>query len=227
MDIRKAFLALAVLAAVGGACAAAMPDGVRGDGTADLNVVGACGSGIRQRMILHMDGAAINGFLLTSAGGMLDGEPYDEPLGMFATHEVTLLADQFGYALSGARELGLSVSPDATFEELQADLALTYTLDGQPGVYVAGIVPVAPGDANCDGVVNVFDLASLANNWHATDATWTEADFTADAYVNIFDLAQLANCWGHGRGAAVPEPLTPLLLASGAMLLRRRRVRRA
>ena len=84
----------------------------------------------------------------------------------------------------------------------------------------------APGDANLDAVVDVLDLAALANNYNGTDITWFEGDFNYDGVANVLDLAILANNYGSGSAAAaIPEPASALLLCLGACLALRRRRR--
>jgi len=82
-----------------------------------------------------------------------------------------------------------------------------------------------PGDANLDGVVNVGDLGILAGGWGASDRTWFEGDFNLDGLVDVGDLGMLAGNWGLPAPpgyAAVPEPLTAMLMLLGlAALLRR------
>jgi hypothetical protein len=55
------------------------------------------------------------------------------------------------------------------------------------------------GDATCDGVVNLDDLAALKAAW-GMGTPWTPpyccADFTQDGQVNLDDLAVLKACWG-------------------------------
>ncbi len=92
------------------------------------------------------------------------------------------------------------------------------------------------GDANRDGVVNVYDLAILANNYGTpTGADWSMADFTGDGAVDVLDLAALANTYGFGSGTDaeslppaagvnLPEQASLLLLGVGVpMILRRKR----
>jgi hypothetical protein len=87
------------------------------------------------------------------------------------------------------------------------------------------VVPSIPGDPNADGKVDLTDLGILATNWGRTDANGpAQADFTGDAAVNLSDLGILATHWGAGA-AAVPEPMTLMLLAGGSIgLLARRRI---
>jgi hypothetical protein len=99
---------------------------------------------------------------------------------------------------------------------------------------------VFAGDSNCDGQVNLLDLASLAHYWQSS-ADWTGGDFNYDGFVNIADLRLLAGNWLAGAplgsdlplGAAlsglglpttnVPEPAACLAISIAALLTGRRR----
>jgi hypothetical protein len=99
-------------------------------------------------------------------------------------------------------------------------------LPSEPWLVFFGDHP-QPGDANCDGVVDVGDLGILAGNWSSDQrVTWLEADFTDDGVVDVGDLGVLAGNWG--AGGEVPEPGSlSLLLAGGvATVWARRRGRR-
>lgn len=75
-------------------------------------------------------------------------------------------------------------------------------------VYALGIVvPTCPcpGDVNCDGVVDIFDLTELLSAWGdcpdpcppSCPADMTNADGTGtDCAVNVFDLLLLLSNWG-------------------------------
>jgi autotransporter-associated beta strand protein len=104
------------------------------------------------------------------------------------------------------------------------------------------------GDANLDGTVDFSDLVRLAQNYGATfgDGTpswWTHGDFNYDGKVDFGDLVKLAQSYGAALPtepiagatpefegdlarafAAVPEPMSPVILAlaSGCLALRRR-----
>ena len=92
-----------------------------------------------------------------------------------------------------------------------------------------------PGDANNDDHVDVGDLGILAGNWGQTGKSWAQADFNGDLTIDVGDLGVLAGNWGWsgqpaammiaapGREMAIPEPLTILTLALGALTLARRR----
>ena len=106
---------------------------------------------------------------------------------------------------------------------------LTYLMDNGP----------PPGDADRNGVVNVLDLAALANNYGtASGATWAKADFNGDGAVDVHDLAALANTYNFGAGTdaqslppvlgtEVPEPASAALILLGLPLLLIRRRGRA
>jgi len=95
---------------------------------------------------------------------------------------------------------------------------------------LSGAAPALPGDANDNGFVDDDDLAVLLSNWEAdveTITTWELGDFTNDTDVDDDDLAVLLGNWTGPApgGAAVPEPVSAVLLMIGAPLaaLRRRR----
>ena len=86
------------------------------------------------------------------------------------------------------------------------------------------------GDTNLDDLVDVLDLANMANNFGRDDAdvTWLSSDYNIDGLVDVLDLAKMANTFGWSSGSggseAVPEPFTVAILAVGAVgILRRRR----
>jgi hypothetical protein len=58
---------------------------------------------------------------------------------------------------------------------------------------------VLPGDANCDGTVDVGDLGILAANYGTTSCvTWNLGDFSGDGAVDVGDLGILAAHYGQG-----------------------------
>lgn len=57
--------------------------------------------------------------------------------------------------------------------------------------------PTIPGDLNDDGIVNVFDLLILLENWGVcANATDCPADLNDDGVVNVLDLLILLENWG-------------------------------
>jgi hypothetical protein len=82
-----------------------------------------------------------------------------------------------------------------------------------------------PGDANCDGLVDVADYDIWAANVGATNATWSHGDFNGDGLVDVADYDIWAANVGQTSGA--PEPTTIALLALGALALARRKNRQS
>jgi len=129
--------------------------------------------------------------------------------------------------LDGTLELITGFSPilGETFDLLTTDATLTGTfdtvdgsiLDDELGLAVTYLsdrvraVAALPGDLNLDGVVDEFDLAALAGNWLAENATWVGGDVTGDGVVDADDLNFLALNWQAG---ALPEPAVEALAAS-------------
>lgn len=93
---------------------------------------------------------------------------------------------------------------------------------------MSGTVTVrAPGDATGDNTVNISDFAVLAANFNQTGG-YDQGNFNLDALVNISDFAILAANFNRTfpadlpRGAAVPEPVGLIALATFGLIARRR-----
>lgn len=56
-------------------------------------------------------------------------------------------------------------------------------------------VTILPGDANRDGVVDGFDMSTVAGNWLLTGQSFTSGDFDGGGEVNGGDLNVLAGNW--------------------------------
>jgi predicted secreted protein len=97
----------------------------------------------------------------------------------------------------------------------------------------------APGDANLDGNVNVFDLVDIdASGTYGSGgaSVWSQGDFNYDGVTNVFDLVGIDTAGAYGTGnyfpagptalsgpgsiAAVPEPSAVhiLVLAAAGIL---------
>ena len=81
-----------------------------------------------------------------------------------------------------------------------------------------------PGDANCDGKVDINDLTIVLANYNATGATGPQGDFNGDGKVDINDLTIVLAHYNETLGAvgpaslsAVPEPSAMLLTAAGLL----------
>ena len=79
------------------------------------------------------------------------------------------------------------------------------------------------GDANMDGAVNGADLNIVLSNYNQTGAIWGMGDFNYDGAVNGADLNIVLSNYNQvlsvRSSAAVPEPGTLVLLATGLLSL--------
>jgi len=158
----------------------------------------------------HFAPGSINTALLT--GGSLNG-----------TGTLSLAAGM-APALAAHWDISTALQTDAT----TASLVLTGTS-----------WTARKGNANLDNIVDVLDLARLANNFgkdvaNGDEVTWLEADFNLDGKVDVLDLAAIANNFGQSGsvgatgeagGAPVPEPSALAVVALGGLALIRRRRR--
>lgn len=95
-----------------------------------------------------------------------------------------------------------------------------------------GTVGTVYGDANLDGLVDLDDFFALKMNYLGEFTGWAEGNYDGDGDVDMDDFVVLRQSFGYvsqvqgDGGAAVPEPATAMLMATGAaMVLRRRRTR--
>ena len=141
---------------------------------------------------------------------------------------VALTFDATGFGSGQQFDLrfaGTAIGQDSDFVLSGGTLAPTI-LNGT--LYVVD-APPTPGDATLDGLVNVNDLSSLADNWQREDtAQWPDGDFNGDWNVDIQDLSLMAAHWSGTPGGSVnvPEPAGPAVLGVGAVLAAGRRRRR-
>ena len=104
----------------------------------------------------------------------------------------------------------------------------TETLTGTlSGTLVATATLPTAGDANMDGVVDIFDINLVSANWNGPPP---EGDVNYDGSIDIFDINAISANWtptGGGQGATtVPEPSTLLLAGFGLIGLAVWRMRR-
>lgn len=67
----------------------------------------------------------------------------------------------------------------------------------------------APGDADLDGQVNVFDLVSINGTGRfgtGRASEWSQGDFNYDGMTNVFDLVGINSAAIYGRGNYFPTP---------------------
>jgi hypothetical protein len=72
------------------------------------------------------------------------------------------------------------------------------------------------GDANLDGLVDISDLARLANNWLAA-GDWSDGDFDYNGIVDAADLGLLGTNWDALADSSFEEALTSLALPTSAV----------
>ncbi len=123
-----------------------------GDGTyADKGpvVFPAAGAGGAAKLVVTEDGlvidsggAEISGYVLTSKSGILTGDDA-ENLGMFQMDDDDMISGGFAMSLDGKHSLGDVVGD--TDVDLTSDLTLTYTIEGQRGIFAAEVVVPEPG----------------------------------------------------------------------------------
>ena len=141
----------------------------------------------------------------------------------------TLLSQ--GTSADGTVMVGSEVDPldnnsDGTVDA--GDLAFACDLGNlEPLLETLGL---APGDADGADGVDFRDFATMAANFGAEDAPFTEGDFDCSGKVDFRDFAILATNFGRGRAAAaVPEPTSMRLAAwcfvIAALVRRRSRLR--
>jgi hypothetical protein len=235
--LRNMIWQVGVMCLLGVPALASMPTGVRGDGVADLYVLGD------RRLVIGADGLVVDGteqsllsgFILRSTQGLLTGADY-EHVGVFRVDTDHEISDQFfgGQGLSSLHELGPVLGPGLEFAQLQSDLTVTYTADGHTGIHTAGIIGIGFGDANLDGWVDDDDLSLLLANWQGDCSSeplrgWGLGDFNGVAPVDDDDLSLLLANWTGSPSAvvgSVPEPtVLALLCLAWPISLRRRRQR--
>ena len=82
------------------------------------------------------------------------------------------------------------------------------------------------GDANHDGIVNIFDINLVSSNWNPAGpvGAFAPGNINHDSVVNIFDINQISANWNHtatnggpAHAQAVPEPSSIALLSLGLL----------
>jgi hypothetical protein len=170
----------------------------------------------------------------TAAGGEV-GALYNTP--MFNNHSGAL--SQYGvsamdklftiYDSQSATPIGVTTSNGTLgWKYVAGGLLGTSGYAGQMGdgqYYIqldansGGVESFLPGDANCDGRVDINDLTIVLANYNQTGKGWADGEFTGDGTVDINDLTiVLANynksySASAGGLAAVPEPSAIMLLS--------------
>lgn len=150
-----------------------------------------------------IDKLAITGGLTLGAASVLDiqGDLATAITHVIATYNAGTLVGMFADALD-ATSKGYNVIYGAT----------QITLDE------------LDGDANHDGIVNIFDINLVSSNWNPAGpvGAFAPGNINHDGVVNIFDINQISANWNHvatnggvAHSQAVPEPSTILIALIG------------
>jgi hypothetical protein len=97
--------------------------------------------------------------------------------------------------------------------------------DASGGAQALGTGPPLVGDANSDGVVDLYDLSVVLTNLGKSGMTWAQGDFDGSGTVDNSDLQSLLPNYDQtSSGVVVPEPCSLALFVMGALAwsLRRR-----
>ncbi|MCA9310353.1 MAG: hypothetical protein KDA21_04055, partial [Phycisphaerales bacterium] len=81
--------------------------------------------------------------------------------------------------------------------------ALTITLTdlvGSGTLTLSDGLPRCPLDANCDNLVNFFDLELILTQWGQPTPNGYAGDLSGDGFVNFADLNEVLEAWGEGCG---------------------------
>ena len=103
-----------------------------------------------------------------------------------------------------------------------AYLGAPFTGSPPMGIFTFRILPGA-GDVNVDGLVNIFDVNLVSQNWSSAGP---HGDANGDGIVNIFDINLISANWTVSGAVAtpVPEPsAVALVISAAALLIMRRR----
>ena len=140
----------------------------------------------------------------------------------------------FGYVVSGMDvAFAVAALPRWNFGGALDSTPMQESYDGvntpemEEFVLVYRVFRLTPGDADCDGDVDLDDLFTVRNNF-SSPGTWDDGNFDHDAVVDLDDLFAVRNRFGM-TATPVPEPsfisLTAPALA--ALVASRRRERQA
>jgi len=127
---------------------------------------------------------------------------------------------------AGSSDLLFNVNADGVFDASDADDLIhnwvrtsLSTFNSTTGVWE--MLGTEYGDFNLDGEVGILDLAALGDAY-GTSGGWADGDANGDGVIGILDLGALGDNYYYDR-TTVPEPMTLGLLATGAIVLLRRR----
>ena len=89
---------------------------------------------------------------------------------------------------------------DEVYTVVPGEMSTTvYVWPGSTGIVSASVTnPLIPGDLDCDGDVDLGDLAALLSNYGMSGAGYEDGDLDGDGDVDLSDLAGLLSNYGVG-----------------------------
>lgn len=118
--------------------------------------------------------------------------------------------NQIGFLPNGSTGIIIQTTPQHA--KLGSNNHLWYNVQfgsNPPGWIAAEYIDLTtspcPGDLNSDGIVNIFDLILLLQNWGQTPPANERADMNGDGTVNVFDLILLLQNWGSVCGSSLAK----------------------
>ncbi len=98
-----------------------------------------------QGLMIDTHDVGINGYMIESELGILTGHQARN-LGMFREDTDLRISGTFDYVLTGKHLVGKVIGDEFAAVDLSTDLTLSYTIEGQTGIYTATIVTTASAE---------------------------------------------------------------------------------
>ncbi len=128
------------------------------------------------------------------------GGVYNANGGTLSVHEMEFIGNSSGDDSTLLTATGGAIaSDDEATTEVENSVFCLNTPDDITGPWndLGGNTFSASADLNCDGVVDVFDLLILLENWGTcSDPADCPADLNGDSVIDVFDLLLLLENWG-------------------------------